>query len=162
MADLPDCVTCGHPWHMRMCSQCKCYRYCSEKPLAIADIHAGDAMELWVTTGRDAMNAGMWTRCAIVSVGDVVTVRLEDGSERTASTEDLRVANLRRPKCDPEIIEGRLAELARVHSRDIAAVTELWSERAAVREYLGGQVRADAENDALDDKPMCCSERGGR
>lgn len=34
---------------------------------------------------------------------------------------------------------------------DIDEVVELWSERAAVREYDGGQSRADAERDAVGD-----------
>jgi hypothetical protein len=42
-------------------------------------------------------------------------------------------------------------ELARRTGRDPDAVVEDWLERAAIREFEGGQPRADAERDALAD-----------
>ena len=42
-------------------------------------------------------------------------------------------------------------ELARTLGVDPDALVEAWAERAAIREYEGGQSRADAERDALDD-----------
>jgi len=42
-------------------------------------------------------------------------------------------------------------ELARRLGRDPDDVVERWTERAAIREYDGGQDRASAERDALDD-----------
>ena len=46
--------------------------------------------------------------------------------------------------------EGCL-ELARTLGVDADALVEEWTERAAIREFDGGQSRADAERDALDD-----------
>jgi hypothetical protein len=43
------------------------------------------------------------------------------------------------------------AELARARGLDVEAVVEAWTERAAIREYDGGQSRAAAEHDAFDD-----------
>lgn len=45
-------------------------------------------------------------------------------------------------------------ELARTLGVDPDLLVEEWSERAAIREYEGGQSRADAERDALDDVRM--------
>jgi hypothetical protein len=45
----------------------------------------------------------------------------------------------------------RLALLAKRSKRTLADVTELWEERAAIREYDGGKRRVDAERLALDD-----------
>lgn len=42
-------------------------------------------------------------------------------------------------------------ELARRLGVDGDAVLELWHERAAIRELDGGQLRADAERDAVED-----------
>lgn len=42
-------------------------------------------------------------------------------------------------------------ELARTLGVDPDALVEAWAERAAIREYEGGQSRTDAERDALDD-----------
>ncbi len=42
-------------------------------------------------------------------------------------------------------------ELARTLGVDAEALVEEWTERAAIREFEGGQSRADAERDALDD-----------
>jgi len=42
-------------------------------------------------------------------------------------------------------------ELARTLGVDAEALVEQWAERAAIREFEGGQARADAERDALDD-----------
>lgn len=42
-------------------------------------------------------------------------------------------------------------ELARTLGLDAEALVEQWAERAAIREFEGGQARADAERDALDD-----------
>jgi hypothetical protein len=42
-------------------------------------------------------------------------------------------------------------ELARTLGLDGDLLVEEWSERAAIREFEGGQPRADAERDALDD-----------
>lgn len=44
-----------------------------------------------------------------------------------------------------------LARIAKRSGRTIEDVTELFIERAAIREYDGGKKRADAERDALDD-----------
>lgn len=45
----------------------------------------------------------------------------------------------------------RLALLAKRSKRTLDDVTELFHERAAIREYDGGHQRRDAERDALDD-----------
>jgi hypothetical protein len=42
-------------------------------------------------------------------------------------------------------------ELARTLGIPEDVVVEQWAERAAIREFEGGQSRADAERDALDD-----------
>lgn len=42
-------------------------------------------------------------------------------------------------------------ELARTLGIDADVIVEQWAERAAIREFEGGQSRADAERDALDD-----------
>lgn len=42
-------------------------------------------------------------------------------------------------------------EIARSAGLPVDDVLELWNERAAIREYEGGQSRADAEHAALDD-----------
>jgi len=42
-------------------------------------------------------------------------------------------------------------ELARTLGIDAEALVEQWAERAAIREFEGGQSRADAERAALDD-----------
>lgn len=45
----------------------------------------------------------------------------------------------------------RLALLAKRSKRSIEDITELWNERAAIREFEGGKRRVDAERLALDD-----------
>ena len=45
----------------------------------------------------------------------------------------------------------RLALLAKRSGRTVDDVTELWNERAAIREYDGGKSRKEAERLALDD-----------
>jgi len=45
----------------------------------------------------------------------------------------------------------RLALIAKRSKRSIEDVTELWHERAAIREYEAGKKRRDAERLALDD-----------
>ena len=45
----------------------------------------------------------------------------------------------------------RLALLAKRSGRTVEDVTELWNERAAIREYEGGKRRREAEQLALDD-----------
>lgn len=45
----------------------------------------------------------------------------------------------------------RLALIAKRSGRTVDDVTELWNERAAIREYLGGKSRKEAERLALDD-----------
>lgn len=45
----------------------------------------------------------------------------------------------------------RLALLAKRSGRTVEDVTELWNERAAIREYHGGKRRKEAEMLALDD-----------
>lgn len=45
----------------------------------------------------------------------------------------------------------RLALLAKRSRRTVEDVTELWHERAAIREYEGGKRRKEAEQLALDD-----------
>ena len=42
-------------------------------------------------------------------------------------------------------------ELARTLGVDANELVEQWTERAAIREFEGGQSRADAERDALED-----------
>jgi hypothetical protein len=42
-------------------------------------------------------------------------------------------------------------ELARTLGIDAETLVEQWAERAAIREFEGGQTRAHAERDALDD-----------
>jgi hypothetical protein len=44
-----------------------------------------------------------------------------------------------------------LTRVAKRSGRPLAEVIENWEERAAIREYMGGQKRAHAERDALDD-----------
>lgn len=44
-----------------------------------------------------------------------------------------------------------LARIAARSKRTLEDVTELFIERAAIREYDGGKKRVDAERDALDD-----------
>ena len=41
--------------------------------------------------------------------------------------------------------------LAKRSGRSIDDVTELWNERAAIREFEGGKKRKEAERDAIDD-----------
>lgn len=48
-------------------------------------------------------------------------------------------------------IPERLALLAKRSGRTVDDVTELWHERAAIREYEGGKRRKEAEQLALDD-----------
>jgi hypothetical protein len=45
----------------------------------------------------------------------------------------------------------RLALIAKRSRRTIDDVTELFEERAAIRQYVGGATRKDAESAALDD-----------
>lgn len=45
----------------------------------------------------------------------------------------------------------RLALLAKRSGRTVDDVTELWNERAAIREFDGGKKRKEAEQLALDD-----------
>lgn len=45
----------------------------------------------------------------------------------------------------------RLALIAARSKRTLDDVTELWNERAAIREFEGGHSRRDAERDALND-----------
>lgn len=45
----------------------------------------------------------------------------------------------------------RLALIAKHSGRTVDDVTELWHERAAIREHVGGKRRAEAERLALDD-----------
>lgn len=45
----------------------------------------------------------------------------------------------------------RLALIAKRSGRTVDDVTELWNERAAIREYDGGKRRKEAEQLALDD-----------
>lgn len=53
---------------------------------------------------------------------------------------------------DPTPLQSeRLALIAKRSKRTIEDVTELWHERAAIREYEGGRSRRDAERDALND-----------
>ncbi len=46
---------------------------------------------------------------------------------------------------------GGCGQLARALGVDANALVEEWAERAAIREFEGGQARADAERDALED-----------
>jgi hypothetical protein len=45
----------------------------------------------------------------------------------------------------------RLALIAKRSKRTIEDVTELWNERAAIRQYCGGKPLKEAERLALDD-----------
>jgi hypothetical protein len=49
------------------------------------------------------------------------------------------------------MIRDQVLELARQFDRDGDELVEWWSERAAIREIEGGQLRADAESDAFDE-----------
>jgi len=48
------------------------------------------------------------------------------------------------------MIRDQVLELARQLDRDGDELVEWWSERAAIREIDGGELRADAERDAFD------------
>ena len=48
-------------------------------------------------------------------------------------------------------IEKRLAAIAKRHRRSVDEITERWTERAAIREHVGGQYRHVAEGEALSD-----------
>lgn len=50
-----------------------------------------------------------------------------------------------------QVQADRLALLVKRSKRSIEDVTELWHERAAIREYDGGKPRKEAERLALDD-----------
>jgi hypothetical protein len=52
-------------------------------------------------------------------------------------------------------------ELARAVGIDATALVEEWSERAAIREFEGGQSRADAERDAVEDLRARYAQRKG-
>jgi hypothetical protein len=58
----------------------------------------------------------------------------------------------------------RLAPLARELGRSVDDVSELWSERAAIREHDGGMSRGDAERAAFDDveQTLRAGRRGPR
>jgi hypothetical protein len=65
---------------------------------------------------------------------------------------DYRVAQARPPREDPTGTHtAAVAELARQHGRDVADLLELWSERAAIRQYLGEADRDEAERLAVED-----------
>lgn len=62
-------------------------------------------------------------------------------------------------------IDAYLVEFSRHNGRRIAEVREVWSERAAIREYLGGlRHRRNAELHAIGDAfdVISARERGGR
>jgi hypothetical protein len=44
-----------------------------------------------------------------------------------------------------------IAAIARASGRDVVELLDLWDERAAIRQYDGGQSRADAEAGAVTD-----------
>lgn len=46
---------------------------------------------------------------------------------------------------------AKIFELAKRSGRELDDVFELWSERAAMREFAGGMARAEAEQAAFDD-----------
>ena len=48
-------------------------------------------------------------------------------------------------------VRDQLAAIALQHGTSIERLHEEWAERAAVREYLGGQPRAKAEREAVRD-----------
>lgn len=48
-------------------------------------------------------------------------------------------------------IQDKLELLARRSGRTLDEVTELWTERAAIREHEGGMRRADADREAIVD-----------
>ncbi len=50
----------------------------------------------------------------------------------------------------PKTLRQEVIDFAWERDIDVAVVLEVWSERAAVREYLGGQGRVVAETNALD------------
>lgn len=65
---------------------------------------------------------------------------------------DDRVRRAMPPRVDPTgACHAAVAELARDHGLDVADLAEEWSERAAVRCYLGGASQAEAERMAVDD-----------
>jgi hypothetical protein len=56
----------------------------------------------------------------------------------------------------------RINDLAHEDGRELEDVFEMWSERAALREYDGGMSRGDAEHAAfIDVKTMLASSRRG-
>lgn len=69
---------------------------------------------------------------------------------------DLRGANsavprTRSAKVKPEILRQKVTALAKTFRADAAEVAELVEERAAIREYDGGQKRGNAELAAIVD-----------
>jgi hypothetical protein len=48
-------------------------------------------------------------------------------------------------------LQDQLQRLAKRSGRTLDDVTELWTERAAIRQHDGGARKVDAERDALDD-----------
>jgi antitoxin component of RelBE/YafQ-DinJ toxin-antitoxin module len=48
-------------------------------------------------------------------------------------------------------VRAQLAEIASKHGVPIDVLHDEWSERAAIREYLGGMPRAKAEREAVGD-----------
>lgn len=60
-------------------------------------------------------------------------------------------------------IDGTLARFARARSLELANVREVWAERAAIREYLGGlRHRRNAELHAVTDALEWFTGRGVR
>lgn len=57
-------------------------------------------------------------------------------------------------------IDAYLVEFSQHNGRDIASIRELWSERAAIREYLGGlRHRRNAELHAVSDTMEYVTQR---
>lgn len=53
-----------------------------------------------------------------------------------------------------------LADLARRTGRSVTDVTEIYEERAAIREFLGGYRRLEAERLGLQDTIAWCERQG--
>lgn len=68
----------------------------------------------------------------------------------------------RPPREDPtgEHTEA-VADMARRHGLDVADLLEHWSERAAIRQYLGEQDRDEAERLAVEDVRWIVAARCG-
>jgi hypothetical protein len=54
-------------------------------------------------------------------------------------------------KTSPNTVDDLFAKLAKKTGKSVEEVKEVWSERAAIREYVGGMTRLEAELRAIED-----------